>query len=319
MRGKLKDILKIHFIDTEGEYTSGEKLAQMFGVSRAAIWKAVKALQEEGWQIESSSARGYSLPFYPDALDSDLIRSSSLDCDAPVYCFDVIDSTNNYARILAAKGAPHGTVVVADQQTAGRGRQGHSFWSPKSLGLYFSLLIRPQSTGFISRMTPAAAVAAVQAIEETAHIIPGIKWVNDLFIGKKKIAGILSEAVTDFETGTVNTVVIGIGINCHPVRFPDELSSIAGSLEDVSLKRSVLAGRLWHHLMYWTEHLDDPVLMELYRKNSIVTGKRIVYHRDNVPYEGFVRGINDDGNLIVLNDDETEILLHSGEISIKEW
>ncbi|MDO4520428.1 MAG: biotin--[acetyl-CoA-carboxylase] ligase [Erysipelotrichaceae bacterium] len=314
----LKDLLLVKLISAPRRAFSGEELAKEYNVSRAAVWKAVKALQNDGYGIQSSP-RGYWLPMEKDELDSDLIRMAAADCRAPVYVFDSIDSTNNYAKILAAKGTPHGTLVCANHQTAGRGRQGHSFWSPKDLGLYFSLIIHPMDTDHISRITPAAAVAAVAAIEETAGIRPGIKWVNDLFVEKKKIAGILSEAVTDFETGKVNTVVIGIGINCHPMQFPEELEGIAGSLSEEVLSRSVLAGRLWHNLLYWCEHLGDPELMELYRRDSVVMNRKIIYHRDNVPYEGTVTAINDEGNLIVENPDGSTSLLHSGEISIKEW
>lgn len=181
----LKDLILPELISLAGQAVSGEELAKKYNVSRAAVWKAVRSLQDDGYPV-ASSIKGYSLTLEKDVLDSDLIRISAKDCRSPVYVFDTIDSTNNYAKILAAKGTPHGTLVCANHQTAGRGRQGHSFWSPKDLGLYFSLIIHPESTEHISRITPAAAVASVQAIEETAGIRPGIKWVNDLYVKRKR-------------------------------------------------------------------------------------------------------------------------------------
>jgi len=317
---KLKDQLLNRFSQNIDQIYSGENLAEEYHVSRAAVWKAVKTLQKEGYDI-LSSAKGYYFTAKNDFLNEEMIRANANGLPYPVYVFDEIDSTNNYAKILAAQNAPHGTLVVADHQTAGRGRQGHSFYSPKNVGLYFSLLIKPANTDrqMISRITPAAAVSAVEAIETITGIRPGIKWVNDLFIEKKKIAGILSEAVTDFETGKIETVIIGIGINCKTMQFPDEIQNIASSLNVNTISRSALAGVLWERLLYHTDHLDDPQLMDLYRKDSLVLGKEITYHQNNIPYTGIAREINDEGNILIEKKDHSTILLQSGEISIKDW
>ena len=317
---KLKDQLLSCFSKNIDAFFSGEDLAEEYNVSRAAVWKAVKALQKEGYDIVSSS-KGYCFTAKNDFLNEEVIRANAGNPSYPIHVFDEIDSTNNYAKILAAKNAPHGTLVVADHQTAGRGRQGHSFYSPKNVGLYFSLLIKPGNADrqMISRITPAAAVSAVEAIETITGIRPGIKWVNDLFIEKKKIAGILSEAVTDFETGKIDTVIIGIGINCKTMTFPDDIRNIATSLNANNLSRSALAGVLWERLLYWTDHLDNPALMDLYRKDSLVLGKEITYHQNNIPYTGIAREINDEGNILIEKKDHSTMLLQSGEISIKDW
>ena len=315
----LKDELLKYFTRNPGEYTSGEELAKKFNVSRAAVWKAVSVLKDDGFDIISSPSKGYCFSASNDFLSSEAIHSLSKDTDAPVYVFETIDSTNNYARILTAQNAPHGTLIVANHQSAGRGRQGHTFYSPKNLGLYFSLIVHPKSTQYISRITPAAAVSAVHAIEKTSGLTPGIKWVNDLFIQKKKIAGILCEAISDFESGTISAVIIGIGINVRPMKFPEELDGIADSLNSEALSRNALAAELRNELLYWMDHLDDPDLMEQYRRYSVILGKEILYTINNVGYHGIAKGINDDGNLLIEKEDGSIQLLQSGEISVKDW
>ncbi|MBE6110770.1 MAG: biotin--[acetyl-CoA-carboxylase] ligase [Erysipelotrichaceae bacterium] len=315
----LKDSILFRFEESADEYLSGEQLAEEFHVSRAAVWKAVKALKEEGYEIESSPSKGYCFSSENDILNAKIIEKLNPEEKAPVYVFETIDSTNNYAKILAAQNAPHGTLVIANHQSAGRGRQGHSFYSPASSGLYLSLIIHPSQSEYISRITPAAAVAAVRAIEETAGIRPGIKWVNDLFIEKKKIAGILSEAISDFETHTLSAVIIGIGINCRPMKFPDELEEVASSLNANKLSRNALAAALWKYLLFYTSHLEDPQLMELYRRDSIILNKEILYTQNNETFQAKVTGINDEGNLILEKPDGSVQVLASGEISVKDW
>ena len=315
----LKEQLLSHFIQNQDVYLSGERLAEEFGVSRAAVWKAVKALKEDGFEIVSSGVKGYCFTSENDFLSADVIRSLSKELDAPLYVFETIDSTNNYAKVLASQNAPHGTTVIANHQSAGRGRQGHSFYSPKNTGLYFSIGLRPENTEHLSRITPAAAVAAVKAIEETCGIRPGIKWVNDLFLQKKKIAGILSEAISDFETGRISAIIIGIGINCRPMTFPDELTEIADSLNQKMLSRNALAASLRKNLLYYTDHLEDPGLMDLYRRDSLILDKELLYTQNNETFHAHVKGINDEGNLILIKPDGSEELLSSGEISVRDW
>ncbi|MBQ9327795.1 MAG: biotin--[Solobacterium sp.] len=314
----LKEKLLVEFSTHTNEYLSGESLAETFQVSRAAVWKAVKSLQQEGYVIDSSSTKGYCFTDQNDFLREDMIRAFSGITDTPMYVFDEVDSTNNYAKVLCAKGTPHGTLVVANHQTAGRGRQGHSFYSPKNTGLYFTLVIKPENDAFISRITPAAAVATVDAIEEITGIHPGIKWVNDLFVGTRKIAGILTEAITDFETRTMDYVIIGIGINCKEMEFPEEIQNTAASLNADRMSRSALAGALQRHLLHRTAHLDED-LMERYRKDSIVLGQKITYSRNNELFTGIAVDINDAGNLIIKKPDDSTEVLQSGEISIRNW
>ena len=315
----LKDKLLEKFSANINTYFSGEELAEEFSVSRAAVWKAVRSLQNEGFDIDSSQSRGYCFTANNDFLREDLIRSHAPDVEYPVYVFDEIDSTNNYAKILCAKGAVHGTLIAANHQTAGRGRRGRSFYSPKNTGLYLSLIIQPRDSEHIFRITPAAAVAAVEAIAETTGIHTGIKWVNDLFIAERKTAGILTEAITDFETGQIDRIIIGIGINCRDSELPEDIRDTAGSLGADNLSRSVLAAALWKRLLYWCNHLDDPALMEAYRMHSVVLGKEITYTYNNQLMQGKAVSIDDDGHLIIEKPDHSTQVLQSGEVSIRSW
>jgi BirA family biotin operon repressor/biotin-[acetyl-CoA-carboxylase] ligase len=212
-------------------------------------------------------------------------------------------------------------VVVADQQTAGRGRQGHSFWSPKSLGLYFSLLIRPKSTELISRMTPAAAVAAVQAIEETAHITPGIKWVNDLFLGGKKVCGILTEASINFETGVPDWVILGIGFNVYLPEggFPPELKDIAGAITETRSQnlRSRITAEFLKSFHRICSDLNNSEYSEEYKRRSLLLGQRIDVLKSDCPVPATAIDIDEECRLIVRYDDQSTEVLSSGEVSVR--
>ena len=255
-----------------------------------------------------------------DPLNEDAIRAYCTDLSYPLYVFDTIDSTNNYAKHIAASADAHGTLIVAAHQTAGRGRRGHTFYSPANCGLYLSLIIKPHAkVQDMLKVTVAAAVAAVEAIEETSDAHPKIKWVNDLFIGRRKIAGILTEAVSHPDPDEPDAIVIGIGINVRSTDLPEDIENIAGAIDDPNLKRSHLAAVLWQRLLYWTEHLDDPNLMEQYRSHSFLLGHEIIYEFNNHQYSGTVTAINDEGNLVIQNRDNEEIVLSSGEVSVKDW
>ncbi len=313
----LKDRILQKFSNHTGEYFSGEELAEEYRVSRAAVWKAVRALKSEGYDIDSQQSRGYCFTDRNDFLREEIIRSAAPEIKYPLYVVDVVDSTNNYAKILCAKNAPHGTLVAANHQTAGRGRRGHSFYSPGNAGLYMSLIIDPAGIKNLSWITPAAAVAAIEAIEETTGIHPKIKWVNDLFVDSRKVAGILTEAITDFESGTVDRIIIGIGINCRKSDFPEEIRNTAGYLPAEHISRSLLAAALWRKLLERCTNPDDPSVKEAYRRDSLVLGREVSYTVSGITYNGTVREINDAGNIVIEKPDGSVEILQSGEISVR--
>ena len=203
----------------EGRYISGEQLAQTLGVSRAAIHKAAAALTTQGYTLEAAPRRGYRLlggdPFCADAVG---------EYPAPVYVHERLDSSNQTAKRLALAGAPHGTLVLAGQQSAGRGRMGRRFESPAGKGIYLSLVLRvPVPASEALGVTVGAAVAVARAVQKLCGIELGIKWVNDLYYQGKKVCGILTEAGTSVESGLLEWLVVGIGLNLTttPADWPE--------------------------------------------------------------------------------------------------
>ena len=239
--------------------------------------------------------------------------------------FDSIDSTNTRAKELAAQGAPHGTVLIADHQTGGRGRLGRSFHSPAGSGIYMSVILRPGCTPTeLMHLTCAAAVAMCDAVEAACSIRPGIKWTNDLVVGKRKIAGILTELGIS-SSGKLDYAVIGIGINCCQSLsdFPEEIRSIAGSLHSVSgleIDRAKVAAAMTDALYRMEQTLltEKAALMNRYRADCVTLGQCVsVVKSDGNVRHGTALDIDSDGALIVRFDDGTLESVSSGEVSVR--
>ena len=234
---------------------------------------------------------------------------------------DMLASTNDRAKELAISDAPHGTVVLAKQQSAGRGRFGRVFHSPEGSGVYFSCILRPQLPAERAVMlTCMAAVAVAQAMEALADVDAKIKWVNDVYLGGRKACGILCEAGLDFASGKMDYVVMGIGVNVGFVEFPEELQEIATSLSN-HCERAVSCTRfiaeLVNRLNALYPLLETGGFMEEYRRRSNVIGRQVEVHRGGEHYPALAIDISADGNLIVRKADGSEESLHSGEISLK--
>ncbi|NCC06661.1 MAG: biotin--[acetyl-CoA-carboxylase] ligase [Clostridia bacterium] len=304
-----------------GEALSGQALADEINVSRAAVWKAIKELQTAGYPISASTNKGYTLSEKSDILSVKSV-AASLKTGGELEVLDVVDSTNNRAKQLAAAGAPNGTLVVANQQTGGRGRRGRCFASPAGTGLYLSLIIRtPLSMECVATLTSAAAVAVCRALDRLCDKHLQIKWVNDIFKNGKKCCGILSEAEADFETGGVSYAVVGIGLNIHEPKdgFPDEIKDIAGAIFDDEefVPRSVLAAEIANELFAFANALPEMPFMDEYRQRSCVVGKNInIIQNANVRRAKAV-AITDNGHLQVTLEDGTPEELSFGEISIR--
>jgi BirA family transcriptional regulator, biotin operon repressor / biotin---[acetyl-CoA-carboxylase] ligase len=304
-----------------GEALSGQALADEINVSRAAVWKAIKELQTAGYPISASTNKGYTLSEKSDILSVKSV-AASLKTGGELEVLDVVDSTNNRAKQLAAAGAPNGTLVVANQQTGGRGRRGRCFASPAGTGLYLSLIIRtPLSMECVATLTSAAAVAVCRALDRLCDKHLQIKWVNDIFKNGKKCCGILSEAEADFETGGVSYAVVGIGLNIHEPKdgFPDEIKDIAGAIFDDEefVPRSVLAAEIANELFAFANALPEMPFMDEYRQRSCVVGKNInIIQNANVLRSKDV-SITDNGHLQVTLEDGTPEELSFGEISIR--
>ena len=302
---------------------SGEQLARQLGISRSAVWKAVRALQKDGCRVEASTRTGYRLAEAPDILSEAEIRRwlTCADIGTRIELHAELDSTNIRAKQLAAQGAPHGTLVAADSQTAGRGRFSRRFYSPPRTGIYVSFILRPALPAERAVMiTSLAAVAAARAIETLADVDVGIKWVNDLYIRGRKCCGILCEASMDFESGGLEYVVVGIGINVGRMRFPDELASIATSVENecgVPVSRGRLIAEIANQISALYADLPSGAFMDESRRRSVVIGREVTVLGGAEPYTAKAVDIDDQGRLIVeLPGGQTQIL-NSGEISIR--
>ena len=240
-----------------------------------------------------------------------------------IHRFKTIDSTNTYAKELASKGAPHGTVVIADHQTDGRGRMGRSFHSPAGAGLYLSMILRPESDAQqLMHLTCAAAVAACNAIEEITGFSPGIKWTNDIVWQKRKLGGILTEI--GFSSDKPDYAVIGIGINCNqaPGDFPAELQNMAASLSMVTgtpVDRMALEKALIHHLKEITDHIlsNKSAILVQYRTNCITLGNEVSVIQGSDVFHAKAVDIDSDGGLIILCPDGKRQTVSTGEVSIR--
>lgn len=308
-----KDIL--YSLLRSNDYISGEQLAKKFGKSRAAVWKAVKSLIHDGYDIDAVTNKGYKMTDNNDVVSAQSIKSY-LKNDIDVICLDCVDSTNNECKRMLADGQYGVFLVTADEQTAGRGRQGKTFYSPIATGVYFSLVIRPHAalTNAVTATT-AASVAVCKAIEQLTDKQPKIKWVNDVYVDNKKICGILTEAITNFEEGIVDSVIIGIGINISTHFFPDGVDN-AGCL-NADVDRNRLIAKTVDELLNIAGG-DYKSFIDYYRSHSLVIGERIKFIQNSKVTPATAIEIDETGGLVVKLDDGTVTTLRSGEISIRK-
>lgn len=229
------------------------------------------------------------------------------------------ESTNSTAKLLAAKGAPHGTIVAAESQTRGRGRLGRRFESPKGAGLYMSVIVRPSfDIAFAPLITSAAAVAAAESVEKLCGEYTAVKWVNDLYMNGRKICGILTESAIDSK-GRLDYAVIGIGINVGRTEFPPELRDTATSVEAETGKiidRNILCGEILVRLEYYLENIEEKRHIGEYRRRELLTGNHITANTGGREVEGYAVGINENANLLLKLADGSEMVLASGEANL---
>lgn len=302
---------------------SGEALAEKFGVSRNAVWKSVKQLQSEGFSIAASTNKGYFLESCGQTLSPVIIEretQSSSYCK-PLLFFERLPSTNLKAKELAANGYPSGTVVAANSQSDGKGRMGRSFYSPAGNGVYFSLLIRPKFCGEETMLiTSMCAAAAAEAIEALARVKVQIKWVNDLMIGGRKVCGILTEAALNLEDRSIDSIIIGIGINCGKQVFPAELKNIATSIDNESggtVNRSLLIAEVLKRIEAGFAALSKREFLSACKKRSSLLGKRITVCRGETLTPATALDIDDSGALIVRYENGRKEALNSGEVRVR--
>ena len=314
-KSELLKLLESH----RGEYLSGEELASRLGYSRTAVWKAMKNLRQEGYRILAVNNRGYALETDNDILSVEAVKMHLEHRNVFMQVEKEISSTNQYLKKKGIEeNLPHGSFVAAEAQTEGKGRRGRTFYSPAGSGLYLSVLMRPKRTAQESlTLTATAAAAVCRAVEEVCGVSLGIKWVNDLYLGERKVCGILTEAVTDFETGDIELVVVGIGLNLRMPAggFPGELSEVAGAIlgDDVYVDRNLLTAGIINYLL---EEAEKEGIPEAYISRNIVPGRRV-----RVAYGTRVRSVEaekilPDGRLLVKNEQGEEEILPCGDVSL---
>ncbi len=301
----------------------GPKIAAEIGVSRSTVWEWIGKLRELGVAIKGHPRHGYQLEKLPDILAPSLVRAElpSAEIGHKVIHYFRIDSTNSAALELGAQAAPHGTVVIAEEQTAGRGRLGRKWYSEKSRGIYASIILRPPlAPATAPILTLLAGVAAHSAVRAATGLSGDIRWPNDLMINGKKVCGILTEMRA--EVDRLHMVVLGIGINVNQISMPDELREIATSL-------ALEGGRYYSRLHLLAELLRDieryyhmllnegsaAILREWSAASSYAEGKRVRVKASGDDYSAVTSGLDAGGALKVCRDDGRQELLVAGEIT----
>lgn len=320
MKGEILKLLK----ETDG-YVSGQELCRRFGVSRTAVWKVINQLKEEGYEIEAVRNRGYALKGAGDVLsEAELLSCLETEwAGGRIVYFDATDSTNAQAKRLAEAHAPHGTLVVSDRQDGGKGRRGRSWASPSGVGIWMSLILRPEiAPSSASMLTLAAALAVREGIQEETGLSPLIKWPNDLVLNGKKICGILTEMST--ELMEIQYVITGIGINVNQREFPSEIRDTATSLSLEAgrcfRRSSLIAAILKAFEKDYAAFLktgDLSLLLEEYNACLVNRGKEVCILDPSGEYRAVAEGIDESGSLLVTLPDGTRREIISGEVSVR--
>lgn len=308
--------------NNRGKYYSGQDIAEEINVSRAAVWKAVKQLQADGYRIDAVSNKGYCMSDDNDIISADSIKKYLTVPINNIEVYKTVTSTNDLAKQYALDLKPEGTVIVAREQTAGRGRKGRSFYSPSSTGVYISVLLRPELTAEKTLyITTAAAVAVAKAIEKISGKEAKIKWVNDIFVDGKKVCGILTEGAIDFETGKMQYAVLGIGVNIKKPEndFPSEIQNIAGSVFDTTDKEvsSIIVAEILNNFMNYYKNLANKPFYEEYKKRMFLIGKQLTVYSGKGSYPAFAIDLDKELSLIVKDENGNIKKLNTGEVSIK--
>jgi len=310
--------------NNKNKYISGSEMAGVLGVTRTSVWKAIEALRKEGYDITASTNRGYRIEKTGDMLSPQgILRYIKTEDVFLVETRNLVTSTNTVLRQEAALGAPEGLVLAAEAQTEGKGRYGRKWHSPVGNAAYFSVILRPEIRAEEATLvTAAAAVASALAIESIYDVQIGIKWVNDLFYNGKKIAGLLSEATLDMDSGMIDNVVLGIGINVtRPAEgYPEEISDIATAITDRTAgkdsERCRLIAAVLDNFWRFYKNLPRRDFLGEYRRRSILLGKDVIVITGSGEKIAEALAIDDDCGLVVRYEDGGTEVLRSGEVRV---
>ena len=315
-------ILKI--LRDTGDYVSGQEICEKLGVLRTAGSRVIRQLQEEGYQVDAARSRGYRIIDGPDVMTAEEVESL-LDTEwagKPVVYYPETDSTNIRIRHLGDEGAPHGTLAVADRQTAGRGRRGRTWESPGGSCIYMSILLRPDLAPEKAPMlTLVMACGVAEGIMDCADVKVQIKWPNDIIVSGKKLAGILTEMSTQVDY--INHVTVGVGINVNVQNFPEEIQTATSLLSETGTqtKRAPVIAAVMKHfeenykIFMQTEDMSG--LMEKYSSLLVNQGREVLILEKDAEYKAYAEGINQKGELVVRREDGTVENICAGEVSVR--
>ena len=308
------------------DYLSGQDISRRLGISRAAVWKAVEALRQDGYRIDSLTRRGYRLAGGPDVLRPGELTGQLKDClvGRELVCLDETDSTNTELKRRALAGAAEGLALIARKQTGGRGRQGRSFLSPEG-GLYLSILLRPplDPTRAVD-LTAWAAVALCDGVEEACGVRPSIKWPNDLLLSGRKLCGILTEMEVEGESGQLRWIILGMGTNnrLEADQLPPEVAAAAASLsgQGLSVRLTDLAACQLRALdRMYRDFLAGNRARSLARHpaDCATRERQVVLLRRGTQEEVFAQEVDDQFRLVVRHADGSLEAVSSGEVSVR--
>lgn len=305
----------------KGKPLSGNEIAKQLSISRTAVWKAVSSLTKDGYNISAVNKIGYSLNDGGDFLDADETKELLSLENPEIIVYKTVSSTNDVAKELASKGAAHYTVVLAEQQTAGKGRLGRGFSSPTASGLYMSAILKadlPIEKSML--LTSAAGIAVCRAIKKLCGLDCQIKWVNDVYCNGKKLCGILTEASINFETRQADYIVVGIGINVNG-HFEGELEGIAAYISDftaVTFNRNQLAAAVLNELDDLLPSLGAAEFIAEYKSLSFILGSKINVITLSSQRAATAVDITENGYLVVEYENGEREEISSGEVSIRK-
>lgn len=307
------------------EFVSGQQLCEEFGVSRTAVWKAINQLKEEGYEIQAVHNKGYRLLGWPDVISAEEVKSRlhTTWAGCEVRYFDTLDSTNICAKRMAEEGAPNGTLVIADRQTAGRGRRGRAWETPKGTAIAMTLLMRPQlRPEKASMLTLIMGMAVTKALNEIFDLECRIKWPNDVVWEGKKVCGILTEMSA--EMNAIHYLVIGCGINANIMDFPEDLKEKAVSLKMITgheVDRAQIIQRSLEYLEKYYQKFEETSdmsgLMEEYDQMLVNIGEEVCVLDPTGEYRGRALGINAAGELLVQRENGETEGVYAGEVSVR--
>lgn len=325
---KTKDTILELLLRNAGQFISGEEISERLGVSRAAVWKAVNALREDGYEVKAVTRKGYALQEPKGGfISAEWLRQK---CEGQyigneILVLEQVDSTNSYAKQMAEQPGHDGAVILAKRQMHGKGRLYRHFYSPTEEGVYLSVILKPNiHLKDLPLLTLTASFSVLQAVEELCGISLQVKWPNDLVWERKKVCGILTESLLETETGRVQSVVVGIGFNLNHHGFPDELQEIACSLYQITGKswnREKLAVLILKYLdrllqagWYRTNRKE---LIAQYRKHLGFLGKEVSILFPKQTVNAKVLDVTEDGGLLIQENGKSKSVIYSGELKIK--